>query len=606
MHFVTDALQHEFAELRGKMRVDLREELRPLLAARDLRPPIRACSSTTDGPGPPLLSEYISLEQLPGAPQSMHVPQLGRGTRSELGPQPFIPRIRRSCNPATASAPVVKRTSEMPASAVVHRFTQVVERSSRHKPSKQIPRSQRTDESSESSSTTSLGRTDPVYAWRATDELGSGDALQSEEPPTTCFKLLSRFVMGLQFDYVSGVLVALNALAVGIQTDWQAQHVASEVPQLFRIVEIIFCVLFALELALRVLVYGRSFFAKQHFKWHLFDCLLVGLQVGEEVLSAILNTRSAAGARFGELRILRILRLIRVMRLVRILRLIAELRTLVMSIWGSLKPLVWAVCLLFLVIYAVSIYITQTVLEYRLDDSFDASNQDSKAIIERFGSLGDTVLSVYMSVTGGVNYEDLVLPLKAQVGVYLAPMYMLYIAFVLMCMLNVITGVFVETALLTAKEDKDNYMVSSARLLFETFDANRSGKMSRKEFSQAVQSQEMKRVLAELDIAVTEADLLFDVLDTEGIGRINAEDFISGCVRLRGPAKALELAILSRNSVEQMQNLGLCLQLVQCKLELLCSSVAQVPPCPKPPEAPHQRVHTPVHPRHWEFAEMEV
>merc|ERR1712217_285523 len=65
-------------------------------------------------------------------------------------------------------------------------------------------------------------------------------------------------------------------------------------------------------------------------------------------------------------------------------------------------------------------------------------------------------------------------------------------------------------------------------------------------FQVAVGSDEMKTVLGGLDIDVSEADGLFYLLDAEESGRISAEDFASGCARLRGSAKALDLAILMR------------------------------------------------------------
>lgn len=51
------------------------------------------------------------------------------------------------------------------------------------------------------------------------------------------------------------------------------------------------------------------------------------------------------------MRILRVLRLVRIIRLVRVLRLIGELRTIVICIAGSLRPLAWTVALLMLLIY---------------------------------------------------------------------------------------------------------------------------------------------------------------------------------------------------------------------------------------------------------------
>lgn len=242
------------------------------------------------------------------------------------------------------------------------------------------------------------------------------------------------------------------------------------------------------------------------------------------------------------------------MRLVRILKLIGELRTLVMSIMGSLKSLVWAVVLLLMLIYVMGVYITQVVLDYRMN-VVDEANNATKALERYYGTLGDTILSVYMAVTGGVSWFDILDPLKTEISVMLVPVFMLYVAFALLCMLNVITGVFVESALVTAKKDKDTYLVNNVRAIFEAHDKDRTGSLDWEEFQVAVESDEMRTVLRGLDIDVSEADGLFYLLDAEETGAISAEDFASGCARLRGGAKALDLAILMREFTRQGEEL---------------------------------------------------
>eukprot|EP00443_Scrippsiella_acuminata_P125771 CAMPEP_0115639990 /NCGR_PEP_ID=MMETSP0272-20121206/35553_1 /TAXON_ID=71861 /ORGANISM="Scrippsiella trochoidea, Strain CCMP3099" /LENGTH=634 /DNA_ID=CAMNT_0003077211 /DNA_START=9 /DNA_END=1911 /DNA_ORIENTATION=- len=377
------------------------------------------------------------------------------------------------------------------------------------------------------------------------------------EHQTSCSQRLSDFVQGVQFDCISGFLVVVNAALMGIQIDWQARRLSTESPVIFRIFEVFFCVIFTFELVLRIIVYKKSFFSGPNMKWHLFDTFLVGTQLLEEIMGAILMQASSGPggpqkitSNFSILRMLRILRLIRIMRLVRVLRLIGELRMLVMSIMGSLKSLVWAVALLLMLIYVMGVYITELVLDHRMGISGEL-NSASQQLERHYGSLGDTILSVYMAVTGGVSWFEILEPLKTEVSVFLVPVFMLYVAFALLCMLNVITGVFVESALLTAKKDKDNYMVNNVRAIFEAHDADGSGCLDWDEFQMAVESEEMKTVLGGLDIAVSEADGLFYLLDAEESGQISAEDFASGCARLRGGAKALDLAILMREVTRQ-------------------------------------------------------
>jgi len=348
-------------------------------------------------------------------------------------------------------------------------------------------------------------------------------------------------------------LVVLNAISLGWQTDWQARHTTEESTVAFRLVELFFCVSFTVELLLRVIVYQQAFFDIRDIKWNLFDSVLVITQLCEESLKIAAfkrldftgedaNSSGNMGDKLSILRVLRILRLIRIMRVMRILRLIGDLRTLVMSILGSLKSLVWAVVLLFVMMYVIGVYLTQLVLDHRLrlEDPEDAH----QSLVTFYGSVGDSVFVLFEAVTGGVDWGEAVAPLRSEISGMVVPLFMLYISFVVLCMLNVITGVFVESALLTARRDKDIYMVNHARQLFAQVDTTRSGTISWEQFEEALESEDMREVFKQLDLDVSEALGLFQLLDTDRTGNIDADEFISGCTRLRGPAKALDLNLL--------------------------------------------------------------
>merc|ERR1712187_673898 len=92
-------------------------------------------------------------------------------------------------------------------------------------------------------------------------------------------------------------------------------------------------------------------------------------QLIELILAAL---ASGMGINFN---VLRILRLLRVVRLIRAVRFLTELRTLVQSIAGSLKPLFWAAVLLFMLVYVVGICLTQTVHTKRMSLLMDGKER---------------------------------------------------------------------------------------------------------------------------------------------------------------------------------------------------------------------------------------
>lgn len=352
---------------------------------------------------------------------------------------------------------------------------------------------------------------------------------------------LTMFVKSFAFDYLSSFLVVLNAVALGFQTDWEARHVGELTPPLYRTLEYVFCVIFTVELLVRLSIHGRIFFTVD-LQWNLFDIFLVSTQLIEVGITLFLQSTSAGN--FTVLRMLRIMRLIRIMRLMRVLRLVEELRTLVMSIAGSLRALVWAIMLLLVMMYVVGVYLTQLVADHRETNPDNSKQMDE--LVTYWGTLGDAVFSLYQAVTGGADWGDLVGPLRTEVHGLLAPLFMMYISFALLCMLNVITGVFVESALLTAKTDKDLYMVNHVRNLFKKVDIDNSGCISWSEFEKALANPEMLEIFKQVDMDVSEAESLFRLLDVDDTGTIDVDEFITGCSRLRGPAKSLDLSLLGR------------------------------------------------------------
>merc|ERR1712228_732899 len=94
--------------------------------------------------------------------------------------------------------------------------------------------------------------------------------------------------------------------------------------------------------------------------WNYFDFLIVSAQLLEVFFELVARSTSIDISNFRLLRVMRILRLVRILRVVRVLHLISELRTIVSSIVGSFRSLVWVVVLLFLMIYIVAVYFTQS------------------------------------------------------------------------------------------------------------------------------------------------------------------------------------------------------------------------------------------------------
>lgn len=360
-----------------------------------------------------------------------------------------------------------------------------------------------------------------------------------------CCDFIATLVMSKPFEYGVMLMVLVNAIMIGFETEHMASAETAQSTLGFRICESLFCLVFTVELLLRMIVLGPDFFRVKGWEWNWADCIVVTLQIVEE-LTIIFSGYTGAGGNgvlnFSFVRILRVLRLVRVVRIMRVLRYMSELRTLIFSISSSLKPLAWTIVLIMMMIYICAIYFTQLVTDHFHSTPGDAPHPDLK---HYFGSLGSSFLSLFECITGGVDWDTVLDPLRREISPLLVPVFCLYIAFAVLAMLNTITGVFVESSIRSARDQTDNFMLNTVREAFLSAGGSITGVMTMEGLETQLDTPHMKAYFKSIDVDTSQAKGLFLLLDRDGSGEIDFEEFLSGCLRLRGPTKALDLQILT-------------------------------------------------------------
>jgi len=119
-----------------------------------------------------------------------------------------------------------------------------------------------------------------------------------------------------------------------------------------------------------------------------------------------------------------------------------------------------------------------------------------------------------------------------------------YIAFATLVMLNLVTGVFVEGAQRIIKEDRDNDLVRTVCKLFMRADDNNDHDITWLEFEEHIEDPGMETYFQAVDLNREQGRDLFRLLDADGSGTLSVEEFVRGCVRLKGPARSVDLASL--------------------------------------------------------------
>eukprot|EP00930_Biecheleria_cincta_P035356 TRINITY_DN24317_c0_g2_i1.p1 TRINITY_DN24317_c0_g2~~TRINITY_DN24317_c0_g2_i1.p1 ORF type:complete len:630 (+),score=106.86 TRINITY_DN24317_c0_g2_i1:33-1892(+) len=372
---------------------------------------------------------------------------------------------------------------------------------------------------------------------------------------TTGFRrFMEDVVCSQMFEHFVMVLIVINAIMVGAQTNYMAGEVLDQIPLPYRVYDIFYLCVCIIEVLLRLYVFRLEFLRMWGWQWNAFDMVLVSGQVLEEILSAAVGPKTDGNkgliASLALLSIVRILRALRVVRVLKVLQHAQDLRLIVSCIAYSIRPLFWSVVVICTMTYIVSLYYTQLVTsvraQYRNATNIDADSQAHlEALDQLYGSLFKSGLSLIQGITGGHDWDTIVRPVSVMVNPASTALLVLYIGFAILAVMNVVTGLFCESAMERAQEVRQATLVSRIRDVFENLDLDTSGCISLSEFEQHVETSAVQAYFKAMDIAPTEAKCLFETLDCDQSGVIDFEEFMHGCLRLQGSPRAADLLLFS-------------------------------------------------------------
>jgi len=207
-----------------------------------------------------------------------------------------------------------------------------------------------------------------------------------------------------------------------------------------------------------------------------------------------------------------------------------------------LVSLFWTLLLLLLLLFVFGITCMQLLA--------DASRHTPELLAEgtpayeHFGSVERSMFVLYQSITGGVNWKDPLEPLVVVVSPYMKFLFASFIAIAVFAVLNVITGVCVESALAKARDESNASVLNCLRDAVHSMVDEGSDQLTWARFKRHLDTTYMQGYFRSVDLHPSEAEGLFRLLDPDETGVINAEDFVMGCLRLHGTAKAIDLTAL--------------------------------------------------------------
>lgn len=337
------------------------------------------------------------------------------------------------------------------------------------------------------------------------------------------------------FDSLFTVVILTNMLFMGMEADAVRKDPDLQSNPLFHKIDMLFSLVFYVEIVLRLGAYRMEFFVGDMWKWNILDLALIIMQTLDN-FQAFLPMSCRRHSHYVLFRVLRVLRNIRILRVVRMCRFVAELRVLLVVMAGSFQATLWTIILLATVTYAFGLVLVNAIN----DSSYDPHEFEELNIY--FGSMGDTMWVLYMTITNGIQWNKPADVLSRAISPWAKIMFGAYVAFMSFAFLNIISGIFLHTAMATTDDMKHSNVLAEMKKLFQHGDRDRSGALTQDELEELIASRELGTYFQGLGWRPEQALELFKIIDVDESGTVSIEEFISGCTRLQGATKAVDFA----------------------------------------------------------------
>lgn len=392
-------------------------------------------------------------------------------------------------------------------------------------------------------------------------------------------KTIGVVVYSSTFDSLCATVIILNAIIIGISADHEIKNIWDPEIKWIGPVEFGFCVYYTLEVILRMLVQGPKYFTETGAMWNWFDVALVVQGINDQIINLLVDD-DPGSQNWSFLRLLRLMRMMKLLRMIRLMHFFKELRMILYSMMGSIKAMFWAIMLMLLLSYMFGIMMLQgcaSHLQGMRPGSAEAL-QETEKTYEHWGSVVGAMNSLFMVVTSGMDWHEVVQPVHAA-GDHFYILFLMYIGCFVFVVTNTITSIFVESAIEHSQKDhqfviqleleKKHVYVQKLQAFYDEIDTDKQGVISYEKFCEYAEDPRMLAFAASLEIDILNAKQFFCMLSDSGTRLVDVETFVVGCIKLKGMAKNMDLMELIYSHKKAVAD--------QAKTnELICSTLRRI------------------------------
>jgi voltage-gated sodium channel len=334
-------------------------------------------------------------------------------------------------------------------------------------------------------------------------------------------------------------VICFNCVFLAAVTDREVSN-PGETQDWHMAVEWFLQVFYTIEVILKLIVHKQYFFFNDSWRLNWFDLFLVALGffllLGDSTLSG------------GFLRSLRLFKFGKALRGFRVLTQVKHLYAIVVCIQGSLSNLFWSLVMLCLVFFMFSLILVQMVATAMV-----AGTELTQSAEDLYGSVSIAMLTLFKSSTGGDDWS-VAYDAAIETGPLAGIVFIAFISFTQLALINIITGTFVEAAmsslspsrevLASEHERMEREHANELKSLCHQVDHDRSGKLTPDQFEDGIRRGRIPMLLTLLGLSKSRVIQMFRTLSEQAKhdeGQVSIDRFVELCMQLKGGATTYEL-----------------------------------------------------------------
>lgn len=352
-----------------------------------------------------------------------------------------------------------------------------------------------------------------------------------------------------KLDVMVCLLIVLSTIFLGVRMEFETRAALRKehLHNVFRLLDSGLSTAFIVEFLIRFFVERQRFFCGRMRWWNLFDGLLLAV----DLMSRYYHTEK----RMMLLRIIRLPRLARCVGMLRLASSVNSLRVFFKSLRQSIPFIIWAFIGQFMILYIGAIVVGSFVISAIHEEQGGKNFKEFDELIAHHGSMGQSMVTLFMVATGGLNFKELVKPLKynPQFEMFVVG-WLIFARFAMAGGMAAAMLAFMATSAtkIQRKEQSLRYWAESSPIndfkawLQQAGTGSDPDMTTWKELESVLAKPGVAKMLRKIELDPDVVRGLFRLLDSDGSEDVSTEELIVSMSRSRDPVDVITMMYENR------------------------------------------------------------